>query len=283
MSSFQIYFTLFGLGGLSCILVGSPLFFIVEGSFTMYYSVVWRAQRDERFACLCSRAIPHYLVLGGRLCCILVSSPPFFIIKSSFTMYYSFFWRAQRDKRCVCPCSRYISHYLVLGFGRVLLYLSQFSTIFYHWRLVYNVFQCSVKGMKRREVHMSAFWSYSTLFGFGRVMLYLSQLSTIFYHWRLILNVFKCRLKELKRQVVRVTAFSKYSTLSAFGGGLCCISVSFPLFFIIEGSFTVLFKRPKNKTVICAAIPILSHTLHFYCSSTLKIYVTLCIYQVDSR
>jgi len=32
-----------------------------------------------------------------------------------FTMYYSVFWRAQRDKRCTCPRSRYISHYLVLG------------------------------------------------------------------------------------------------------------------------------------------------------------------------
>jgi len=32
----------------------------------------------------------HFLVLGGgRLCCISVSSPPFFIVKGSFTMYYS--------------------------------------------------------------------------------------------------------------------------------------------------------------------------------------------------
>jgi len=31
--------------------------------------------------CPCSGAIPHYLVFWGGLCCISVSSPPFFIIE----------------------------------------------------------------------------------------------------------------------------------------------------------------------------------------------------------
>jgi len=69
------------LGGFCCISVSSPPFFIIKGSFTMYSNVVWRAQRDEGFACPCSRAIPHCLFWGGRLCCISVTSPPFFIVK----------------------------------------------------------------------------------------------------------------------------------------------------------------------------------------------------------
>jgi len=173
------------LGGFCCISVSSPPFFIIQGSFTMYSNVVWRAQRDERFTCPHSGAIPHYLVLGGRLCCISVSSPPFFIIEGLFTMYSDVVWRGQRDERFVCPHSGAIPHYLVLE-GLCCISVSS-PPFFYHWRLVFNVFKCRLKELKRRVVRVTAFSKYSTLSGFGGgVMLYLGKFSTVFYHRRLI-------------------------------------------------------------------------------------------------
>jgi hypothetical protein len=162
-----------------CISVSFPSFSIAEGSFTMYYIVVWRAKRDERCACPRCRDIPYCLAMGG-LSCISVSSPPFFIVKGSFTIHSSVVWRAQWDERCACPNSRDIPHYLVWG-GEVMLYLGQFFTIFYHQRLVFNVFYCRLKGPKRRELRAFTFQRYFTLSGFGRVMLHLGQFSTVFH------------------------------------------------------------------------------------------------------
>jgi len=52
---------------------------------------------------------------------ILVSSLSFSIADDLFTTYYSVFGSAQGDERCTCPCSRYISHYLVLGLSCILV------------------------------------------------------------------------------------------------------------------------------------------------------------------
>jgi hypothetical protein len=174
MSAFRRYPILFGLGGLSHISVSSQPFFIVEGSFAMYYSVVWTTRRDERFACPRSGAIPHYLAFG-RLCCISVSSPLFFNIKGSFLMYSNVVWRARRDERCACPRSRYISYYLVWEAYAIS------RSVIYRRRLVLNAFWCRLKDPKRRVVRVAAFCKYSTLSGFWGVMLYLSKFSTVFY------------------------------------------------------------------------------------------------------
>jgi len=126
-------------------------------------------------------------------------------------------------KRWGVRVSAFWSYSTLFGFGgEVMLYFSQLSTVFYHWRLVYNVFQCSVKGPKGQEVCMSAFWSYSTLFGFGRVLLYLSQFSTIFYHWRLVFNVFLCRLKDWRDEWCVSQCSQNIPHYLVLGGRLCC-------------------------------------------------------------
>ena len=160
-------------------------------------------------------------------------------------------------KRWGVRVSAFWSYSTLFGFGgEVMLYFSQLSTVFYHWRLVYNVFQCSVKGPKGQEVCMSAFWSYSTLFGFGRVLLYLSQFSTIFYHWRLVFNVFLCRLKDWRDEWCVSQCSQNIPHYLVLGGRLCCISVSSPLFFIIEG--------PEETRGSCVCILELFHIIWFW-------------------
>ena len=184
MSTFWSYSALFGFGGrLCCILVSSPPIFIVGGSFTMYYSVAWRAWKEEGCMCPCSRYISHYL---GWLCCTLVSSPPFFIIKGLFTMYSNVVWRGQRDESFACPHSRAIPHYLVLG---GLCCISVSSPPFF--------------------IIEGSFSMYS---------------SVVWRTWRDEWCALPC------------------SAFSGFGGGrLCCISVSSPPFFIVKGSFTMYY------------------------------------------
>ena len=107
ISAFRRYFTFLVLVGRFPRSVKFPPFLIIEGSFSIYYSVIWRARIDERCACPCYEDILHFLVLGGwGLSFILVSSSQFFIIKGSFTMYSNVVWRTWRDKRSMFLHSR---------------------------------------------------------------------------------------------------------------------------------------------------------------------------------
>ena len=133
-----------GGGRLCCISVSSPPFSTIKGSFTTYHSVFWRAQRDERCVCPCSRYISHYLVLGG-FCCISVSSPPFFIVEGLFTMYSDVVWRGQRGERFMCLHSWAIPHYLVLvGYAVSPSVLHHFLSLKAH-------FQCIQVSFERTE------------------------------------------------------------------------------------------------------------------------------------
>ena len=110
VSASRRYFTFSVLVGSFPRSVKFPPFLMIEGSFTIYYSVIWRAWIDERCACPRYEDILHFLVLGG-LSFISVSSSPFFIIKGSFTTYSSVVWRTRKDERCAFLRSRDILHF----------------------------------------------------------------------------------------------------------------------------------------------------------------------------
>jgi len=180
----------------------------------MYYSVIWRAQRDERFVCV--PELFHIIWFWGGGYAVSQSVLHHSLLLKAHLQHIIVSFEGPKETRGAHALVPDIFH--IIWFWRVLLYLSQFSTVFYHWMLIYNVFQCSLKGQKRRGVCMSAFWSYSTLFGFGgEIMLYLSQFSTVFYCWRLVYNVFRCSSKGPKRWEVCVSTFQSYSTLFGFG------------------------------------------------------------------
>jgi len=185
VSAFWRYFTFSVLVGRFPRSVKFPPFLMIEGSFTIYYSVIWRDQIDERCACPRYEDILHFLVLGG-LSFILVSYSPFFIINSSFTMYSSVVWRIQRDKRLAHLHCGDISHSLFWWAGT----LGQSNFHCFLWSKAHlQSTIVSLKGPNRREVCVSALQRYFTFSGFGGVKLYLSQFSTFFHHWKLIYNV----------------------------------------------------------------------------------------------
>jgi len=136
---------------------------MIEGSFTIYYSVIWRAWIDERCTCPHYEDILHFQVLGG-LSFISVSSSPFFIIKGSFTMYSSVVWRIQRDKRLAHLHCGDISHSLFWWAGT----LGQSNFYRFLWSKAHlQSTIVSLKGLNRQEGHVSALRRYFTFSGFG--------------------------------------------------------------------------------------------------------------------
>jgi len=205
ISAFQRCFTFSVLVGRFPRSAKFPLFLMIEGLFTIYYSFIWRAQIDERCMCLHYEDILHFLVLGG-LSFISVSSSPFFIIKGSFTTYSSVDWRNQRDKRLTCLHCGDISHSLFWWAGT--LGQSNFHRFLWSKAHLQSTI-VSLQGLNRWEVCVSVLRRYFTFSGFGGVKLYLSQFSTSFHHWKLVYIVLQCHLKDQKRPEDCVSAFQR--------------------------------------------------------------------------
>jgi len=162
-----------------------PPFLMIKGSFTIYYSVIWRAWIDEMCTCPCYEDILHFLVLE-RLSFILVSSSLFFIIKELFTTYSSVVWRIWRDERLAHLHCGDISHSLFWWAGT----LGQSNFHCFLWSKAHlQSTIVSLKGLNRQEVRVSTLRRYFTFSGFGGVKLYLGQFSTFFHHWKLVYNV----------------------------------------------------------------------------------------------
>jgi len=243
VSSFWIYFTLFGFGR---VLLYLSQFSTVFYHWRLIYNVFQCSLKGPKRQGVRVSTFWSYSTLFGFGGEVMLYFSQFSTIFYHWRLVYNVFQCSVKGpKRQEVRVSTFWSYSTLFGFGgEVMLYLGQFSTVFYRWRLVYNVFRCSLKGLKRWEVRVSTFQSYSTLFGFGRVMLYLSQFSTIRYHWRLVWRTWR------------------YLVL----GGLCCISVISPLFLSLKARLQciiVLFEGPEEVRGVCVCISEIFHIIWF--------------------
>ena len=115
------------------------------------------------------RILEIYVMLSfrRRVYSIFVSSPSFSFVKGSFTMYFSVVWRTWRDERLACLRCGDISHSLFWWAGT----LGQSNFHHFSWSKAHlQSTIVSLKGLNRREVHVSMLQRYFTFYGFGGVI-----------------------------------------------------------------------------------------------------------------